>query len=65
MLAGVQVNPAPLKNDRARGKKKEEVDHWWPIGVLGKTSGCLQRKMDLTLIWEVLFTWPLADLCGY
>lgn len=44
MLAGVQVNPAPLKHDRARGKKKEEVDHWWPIGVLGKTPEVCGKK---------------------
>lgn len=44
MLAGVQVNPAPLKNDCARGKKKEVVDHWWPIGVLGKTPEVCGKK---------------------
>lgn len=44
MLAGVQVNPAPLKNDRAKGKKKEVVDHWWPIGVPAKTPEVCGKK---------------------
>lgn len=44
MLAGVQVNPGPLKNDRAKGKKKEVVDHWWPIGVPGKMPEVCEGK---------------------
>lgn len=72
MLAGVQLNPAPLKNDRARVKKKQAVDHWQPIGVPGETPQPRGKKNgpntgpsgSFYFASGVLADGP-ADLCGY
>lgn len=72
MLAGVQLNPASLKNDRARVKKKEAVDHWRPIGVPDETPQPCRKKNGPNTGLSGSFYFASgaladgpADLCGY